>query len=208
LTTVPLATPPIAQGPLAELHHRNGATVQLRDGWMVATRYPDEPGALGNAIVDLAHRSTWEINGPDLSRKLADLCGRDVLVRRIHGGSGWQAYRLTSGRAIVFGRVPHPVPGALDVTGGWDSIALIGPDAERILNKVTAVDLRERTVPLNGCCQGPLFGVNTLFGRFANRFELHVCSDSAEFFWEVLLDAGAEFTLKPAGTEYAARLGL
>ena len=28
--------------------------------------------------------------------------------------------------------------GALDVTDGWSSLALIGADAERILNKVTA----------------------------------------------------------------------
>ena len=82
-----------------------------------------------------------------------------------------------------------------------ETISVIGSDAERLLNKVTAVDLRERTLPVGGCCQGPLFGVNTLFGRFANRFDLHVCTDSAEFFWEVLLDAGAEFGLRPAGTE-------
>ena len=87
------------------------------------------------------------------------------------------------------------------LTGGWASLALCGPDAERILNKVTAVDLRERTLPIGGCRQGPIFGVNTLFGRFANRFELHVCGDSAEFLWDVLLDAGAEFALKAAGVD-------
>ena len=65
----------------------------------------------------------------------------------------------------------------------------------------TAVDLRERTLPVQGCCQGPIFGVNTLFGRLANRFELHVCSDSVEFFWDVLMDAGQEFGLRPAGVE-------
>jgi sarcosine oxidase gamma subunit len=205
---MPLSTPPLAQGPLAELHHRQGATVALRDGWMVATRYPGEPGAEGNAIVDLAHRPTREVNGPDLSRKLADLCGSDIPVRKIHVGSGWQAYRLTAGRSIVFGKVAQAIPGSLDVTGGWASIALIGPAAAHILNKVTAVDLRERTLPVNGCCQGPIFGVNTLFGRFADRLELHVCGDSAEFLWEVLLDAGAEFGLKPAGTEFFDRRGV
>jgi heterotetrameric sarcosine oxidase gamma subunit len=85
------------------------------------------------------------------------------------------------------------------------TLALFGADAEQILNKVTAVDLRERTLPVNGCCQGPIFGVNTLFGRYADRFELHICGDSAEFLWEVLLDAGAESGLKPAGVDFAAR---
>jgi sarcosine oxidase gamma subunit len=199
---------PIAQSPLTDRHRRQGAAMQLCDGWMIATRYPDEPAAGENAIVDLAHRSTWEINGPEVARNLADMCGGDVPVRRIHPGSGWHAYRLTARRAIVFGKAPNAIAGALDVTGGWVTLALIGPDTERILNKITAVDLRERTLPVHGCCQGPIFGVNTLFGRFANRFELHICGDPAEFLWEVLLDAAAEFGLKPAGTEFAGRQGV
>jgi sarcosine oxidase gamma subunit len=182
--------------------------MQLRNGWMITTSYPGEPAAGENAIVDLAHRPTWEINGPDVSRKLAELCEYDVLVRKIHVGGGWQVCRLTARRAIVFGETPSAIAGALDVTGGWVTLSLIGPDAERILNKVTAVDLRERTLPVHGCCQGPIFGVNTLFGRFANRFELHICGDSAEFLWEVLLDAGGEFGLKPAGAEFATRQGV
>lgn len=197
---------PIAQGPLVELHHRRGAVVQLREGWLVATRYPDEPSAAANLLVDLAHRPTWELNGPDVSGKLQGLSGADVPLRAIHDGEGWEAYRLTPERAILFGKLPRPIPGALDVTGGWTSLALCGPDAERILNKVTAVDLRERTLPVAGCCQGPIFGVNTLFGRFVSRFELHVCSDSAEFLWEVFFDAGEEFGLQPVGTEYFERL--
>jgi sarcosine oxidase gamma subunit len=199
---------PIARSPLTDLHQRHGATMQLRDGWMIATRYLVEPGAAGNAIVDFAHRPTWEINGPEVGRKLSELCGGDLAIRKIQSGARWHAYRLTSERAILFGNLPSSIPGALDVTGGWVTLALIGPDAERILNKITAVDLRERTLPVHGCCQGPIFGVNTLFGRFANRFELHICGDSAEFLWDVLLDAGCEFGLKPAGAESAAGQGV
>lgn len=202
---MPLTTPPLAQGPLADMHHRNGATVELRDGWMIATRYPVEPTAGQNAIVDLAHRPTWEINGPDVTHRLTELCGADLAVRKVQCGTGWEAYRLTPGRAIIFGTCPSAIPGALDVTGGWVSLVLVGPDVEHILNKITAVDLRERTLAVEGCCQGPIFGVNTLFGRFSQRFELHICGDSAEFLWEVLLDAGNEFGLKPAGVEYLVR---
>ena len=193
---------PIAQGSLVELHHRRGAVVQLREGWLIATRYPDEPTNLANVLVDRAHRSAWEISGPATGKQLVDLCGADVPLRATKPGDGWEAYRLTPERAIVFGRLPRQNTDALDVTGGWVSLALCGADAERILNKVTAVDLRERTLPIGGCCQGPIFGVNTLFGRFTNRFELHVCGDSAEFLWDVLLDAGAEFGLRPAGVEW------
>jgi sarcosine oxidase gamma subunit len=196
------ATPPIAQGPLTEWHRRNGALVELRDGWLIAARYPAEPHSGANALVDFAHRPTWELNGPDVTRQLTALCGHDVAIRSIHAGERWQAYRLTHARAIIFGMPADEVDGALDVTGGWVSLALMGPAAERILNKVTAIDLRHETLPLQACCQGPIFGVNTLIGRFAGRFELHICGDSAEFLWDVLLDAGAEFGLRPAGIDY------
>jgi sarcosine oxidase gamma subunit len=203
---MPTANPPVAQSPLVELHRRRGATVELRDGWLIASRYPAEPAKGSNALIDLAHRLTCEINGPEpeVSQKLALLCGADLALRTIHVGAGWEAYRLTRQRAIVFGKLANPIQGALDVTGGWVSVALSGPDAERILNKVTAVDLRERSLPVRACCQGPIFGVNTLFGRFSDRFELHICGDSAEFFWGVVMDAGAEFGLKPAGVDFAA----
>lgn len=191
---------PIARGPLLDLHRRSGAIVETLDGWQVAVRYPQQPDRTRNAMVELSHVPTSEINGPETGAVLTSLCGVDVPLRKIQSADGRRVYRLTPTRAVVFGNVPSNT-GAIDVTGGWASLALIGPDAERILNKVTAVDLRERTLPVQACCQGPIFGVNTLFGRFADRFELHVCSDSAEFFWDVLMDAGAEFGLRPAGIE-------
>ncbi len=192
---------PIALSPLIDLHRRCGATLENFDGWKVAVRYPQQPDRTGNSLIDLSHAPTFEINGPETGTALTLLCGVDVPLRKIHSADGRHVYRLTPSRAIVFGNMPSNT-GTIDVTGGWASLALIGPDAERILNKVTAVDLRERTLPSQACCQGPIFGVNTLFGRFADRFELHVCSDSAEFFWDVLMGAGAEFCLRPAGIEW------
>ena len=195
------AQSPVARGPLVELHRQHGATFETVDGWQVATRYPSEPASHGNALVDISHWPTFEVTGRGTGAALSALCGVDVPPRSIHTSGQRQYYRLTPARAILFGAGPTS-GGLLDVTGGWASLALFGPQAERILNKVTAVDLREQTLPQYGCCQGPIFGVNTLFGRFPGRFELHVCTDSAQFFWEVLMDAGAEFELHPAGLEF------
>ena len=192
--------PMIARGPLVDLHRKSGATLETMDGWLIARRYPSEPAPAGNAIVDVSHWTTYEINGRATGDAVRELCGADLPVRGVHTGSGRFVYRLTPTRAIVFGGTLPPGD-IVDVTGGWASISLLGPDATAILNKVTAVDLRERTLSAGGCCQGPLFAVNTLFGRFPGRFDLHVCTDSAEFFWEVLLDAGAEFDLRPAGID-------
>jgi len=198
--TATAMTSPIARGPLVDWHRQNGATLALRNGWEMATNYRHQADARGTVLVDLSHLAMFEINGPGTGPSLIALCGVDVPLRNVHSSGGRDIYRLTPTRAIVFGSAMTSQD-SHDVTGGWATLSLRGADAERILSKVTAVDLRERTLPSRSCCQGPTFGVNTLFGRFADRFDLHVASDSVEFFWEVLLDAGAEFGLRPAGVD-------
>jgi glycine cleavage system aminomethyltransferase T len=197
---------PVARGPLIERHRAAGARIETRQGWQVAVQYPCEPAASAAATVlaDLSHRPTFEINGADVDVALTALCGEAPAVRAIYDAGAWQAYRLAPGRAIIMGSAPADKR-AIDVTGGWATLALLGPHAHDVLSRVTAVDLRPGTMPVLSCCQGPLFAVNTLFGRFANRLELHLCSDSAEFVWDVLFDAGAEFNLTPAGADFFER---
>ena len=209
--------PPIARGPLVEVHRKAGAGMEIFDGWEVAMRYVDEPLAGENALIDLSNRSVFEIAGPGTHTALRSLCGQDVPNRVIHQSAGMDqisgifdnpgisAYRLTDTRAIVISS--DPIPEAIDVSGGWASVALFGPVVPTILTKVAALDLRQVTFPVGHCCQGAVFGVSTLFGRFTHHFELHVCPDSLQFLWEVLLDAGSENQLKPAGLGWIADCG-
>ena len=192
---------PTARGPLLAAHQAAGATLQMLDGWQTAAKYPDEPARGAHALVDLSHRSVHEVNGPGTGLLLQSSLGRDLPVRTIHQHGQATVYRLSATRAIWFGDTPA-LPDAIDVTGGWATLALCGPEAAGILGKVTAIDLRSTTFPIDACCQGPMFGVLILFGRFDNRFKLHMASDSAQFIWDVLLDAGREFDLRPAGTAF------
>ena len=181
--------------------------LEVRNGWEVAVRYPSEPVLDANAVVDISHMSAIELSGPDTDVLLQSQFGRDVPVRSIKRNRDLiMAYRLTADRAIIFAQSAGlSIDAAVDVTGGWSSLALYGPDARAILNKITAVDLRDETLPVYHCCQGPIFGVSTLFGRLESHYALHVCPDTAEFLWEVILDAGREFSLKPAGLEWASK---
>ncbi|MBX3438198.1 MAG: hypothetical protein KF861_11955 [Planctomycetaceae bacterium] len=209
-----------ARGPLVDWHRRAGATVDRLGCWEVALSYPVEPlHEGGSALVDITGRTVHELGGRNLSAELASLTGGEHPIRaiRAEAESGAAIYRLTDVRAIRFcdenfpiglpAKAPPPTSNpeaaapssAIDVTGGWASLGLAGPHAREILQKVTALDLRDQTLPVGTCCQGPIFGVNTLFGRFATHYELHACPDMTEFLWEVLLDAGAEFDLRPAG---------
>ena len=73
-------------------------------------------------LVDLSHFPTFEINGSGVGTTLIGLCGTDVPLRTIRCDGESQIYRLTPNRAIVFGKLPSGTD-ALDVTGGWASLA-------------------------------------------------------------------------------------
>ncbi len=191
---------PVAYGPLIDVHRRAGAELETVDGWLVPSRYPVEPEKNSDVIVDVSHQTVFEINGPNTATNLRSLYGKDVQVRSICLSDSVQAYRLTDERAVIFGKTNEPQ--AINVTGGWASIALFGPNRRKLLSKITALDLRDCALPEHHCCQGPIFGVNTLFGRFQNHYELHTGPDSIEFLWEVFLDAGQEFQLQPAGRNF------
>jgi sarcosine oxidase gamma subunit len=195
---------PIARGPLVERHRSAGATLTLAEGREGALRYAHEPPAVGNVLVDLSPREAWDLGGPNAGDVVLQVCGQDVPPRRVLTIGRATVYRLTQDRALLFdaARVPDE---AVAVTGGWASLVLAGPRRMEILGKITAVDLRPRTFPVGACCLGPVFGVVTLFGQLPDRVELNVPADAAEFFWDVLLDAGTEFDLRPAGVEFLHR---
>jgi glycine cleavage system aminomethyltransferase T len=191
---------PLAVGPLSPVHRREGATMETISGWETAVRYPSEPARTANALVDLTGRNISEINGPETESILQALANDRLPIRGLKSIAGRDIYRLTNARAIVIGS--EPVDNSINVTGGWASIGLYGPQSVAILQKISAIDLRDSSLGVGQCAQGPVFGVNVLFGHFADRWELHACPDMTQFLWEVLLDAGEEFGLKPAGKSW------
>lgn len=195
-----MTTAPLASGPLIPLHRHSGAEIDVIAGWEIAGKYPSEPPRPANAIVDLTGRNVSEINGPETGAVVKTLCGEDLPIRSLKTVSGHDVYRLTNARAIAFGS--DPIADALNVTGGWASIGLYGPQSLAVLQKITAIDLRNSSLGVGQCAQGPVFGVNVLFGHFPDHYELHACPDMTQFLWEVLLDAGGEFGLKPAGRRW------
>lgn len=195
-----MSTLPLASGPLIPTHRRANATIETISGWETAVKYPSEPAWTANALVDLTGRNASEINGPDTESIVNALANDRLPIRGLKTVAGRDIYRLTNARAIVLGG--DIVPGAVNVTGGWASIGLYGPQSVAVLQKITAIDLRDSSIGVGQCAQGPVFGVNVLFGHFADHWELHACPDMTQFLWEVLMDAGSEFELKPAGKHW------
>jgi glycine cleavage system aminomethyltransferase T len=196
---------PLATGPLIPLHRKSGAEIDVISGWEIAGKYPHEPPRTANAIVDLTGRIVSEINGPETESIVNALADDRLPIRGLKTVHGKDIYRLTNIRAIVFG--DSVIDNALNVTGGWASVGLYGSQSLAVLQKITAIDLRNSALGIGQCAQGPVFGVNVLFGHFTDHYELHACPDMTQFLWEVLLDAGAEFGLKPAGRRWLGATG-
>ena len=203
-------SPPTARGPLVAWHRCAGGQIEVVEGWEICVSHPvreDPPHPGGNLLLDWSHRSVTELGGPRVGELVGGLVGTDVAVRRMAAGRAGIVCRLTPARAIIFGDPGLEVlgdPAAVDVTGGWATIVLAGPDAVNVLSLLTSADLRTRAMPVAACRQGPIAGINTLLCHFAGHWELHACPDSVVSLWEALLDEGRAYDLQAAGAE---RLG-
>ncbi len=92
------------------------------------------------------------------------------------------------------------------VTEQWAVIALNGPNARKVLEKVVeGIDLSEEAFPFMTWRDAKVAGVKARIFRIsftgALSFELNVPPSYALQVWRALMDAGEEFNITPYGTE-------
>jgi 4-methylaminobutanoate oxidase (formaldehyde-forming) len=90
-----------------------------------------------------------------------------------------------------------------DVTAAWAVLGIMGPDSRALLEKITSADLSNEAFPFGtaqpveiGCAVGRAFRVSYV-GELG--WELYVPSDQARHAYAVILEAGADRGLVPAG---------
>jgi sarcosine oxidase subunit alpha len=92
-----------------------------------------------------------------------------------------------------------------NVTGGMASVNLAGPKARDTLKKLTACDLETKAFPYMRCREAQVAGVPALLMRIGfvgeTGWEIHVPAESGPSLWNALLEAGAEFGVRPFGVE-------
>jgi len=93
----------------------------------------------------------------------------------------------------------------VNVTSGMAAVNLAGPKAREILAKVTPLDLSGPAFPYMACREARVAEVPALLLRvgFVGEigWEIHFPADYGEYLWDVLLDAGRDYHLKPFGVE-------
>jgi sarcosine oxidase subunit alpha len=93
-----------------------------------------------------------------------------------------------------------------NVTEQWAQIAVVGPNARKVLEKLGAdFDLGADALPFMGWAEGTIGGIKARVFRISFSgelsFEVAVPASAGRAFWDMLQDAGAEFDATAYGTE-------
>ena len=93
----------------------------------------------------------------------------------------------------------------VNMTAGTAALNLAGPNARDILSKITSVDLSGASFPYMACREGTVAEVPAVLLRVGfvgeTGWEIHFPAEYGEYLWNVLLDAGKDFNLRPFGVE-------
>lgn len=123
---------PVAKSSLERRLRDAGATFEERDGWLVPVSLPGEAERLANVgIADLSHLTKYEVRP----------AGEPV------EGDGIVWYRISPRRALVL-CAPALAESVrdqlsdrfvLDVTGALSIVAIVGPEADTVLRRLTHI---------------------------------------------------------------------
>ena len=183
------------------------AQTEVRDNWTVVLEYEDQ-GA-GPWLIDLSHRVRWDLQ----DREIDTIQPWDLNVPESPGrcsyGNGVLINRMNRTQSSIWhlsGDKPDSPDGTAftDVTDATVFLALIGKNLASITEKLTSLDFFN---PLNDppfLLQGPLSHVPCQCVMLDNSQDrsgiLLTCSRGyARDMIHAVLDAGAEFGLRPAG---------
>ncbi len=180
--------------------------IEARNGWDVVRIYKDEAGQSG--LSDLSHWPKWDIQDKDLARISLESADMPVSPGNVSIQNGHIILRLNRTQAIIWqfgndGKVRPDHPAFSDVTDAYALLALFGPSTPSIMEKITALDLwsSEKSTPF--LLQGPVLHIPMQVVVLGDQpgIMMAFARGYGQTVADALLDAGAEFDLKPAGEQ-------
>jgi heterotetrameric sarcosine oxidase gamma subunit len=219
-----------AASPLEPWLLEAAARFEARDGWRVAVSFgalEDELEALrGSAgIADRSPMGKLELQGtpealgsllagvvpggPPEAGETADLDGALLWLsspdRALAICQPADTANLWDLLGALCGVSPHC--GVVELTAGLAAIELRGPRARELLERLTAIDVRDTGLPTGGVRAGAVAEVPaTLLRPEDDSFLILVGAQEAPDAWEIVIDAGAPLGARPVGAEALARV--
>jgi hypothetical protein len=185
------------------------AKTEERDGWSVVLEYEDE--GPGPHVVDLSHRPRWDLQDAQIGGSqtlgipIPDVPGqcafeKGLLINRMNRTQA-SVWHLT-GETPVF----PDEPAFTDLTDATLFLAIFGKDIFLILEKLSALDFLDPSRQTPFLLQGPFSHVPcqivTMDKTPARSGILMTCSRGyGRDMVGAILEAGAEFKLRPAGEQ-------
>jgi len=178
-------------------------------------------------IFDLSHMGEFRVKGEGATKFLDHILTNDADVDNGHafystmcypdGGivDDLITYRISANEYLMVVNASniekdwawvnsHATGFAVEIANESDDTALVaiqGPDSEKVLEKLTGTDLP--SIQYYRHVNGEVAGRKALIARTGytgeDGFELYTRSADAEAVWEAVMDAGAEFGIKPVG---------
>ncbi len=182
----------------------------VHDNWTVALAYDDE--GPGPWLVDLAHKTRWDLQDSGLN----DLTVGDLAVPADPGACTFSdntlVNRMNRTQASIYhlGSAAPAMPefsGYTDVSESTVFVALFGPAAFRVAEKLTNLDFMNPSRQAPFLLQGPFCHVPCQIVALEKTADggggfLLTCSRGyGDSMVHAILEAGAEFGLRPAGEE-------
>jgi len=134
-----------------------------RDGWDVVRRYANEEG--GPWIVDLSHRSRWDLQHPDIGSQRPFGLSVPGKPGEVTVSSGIVVNRMNRTQASIWhlgaGDRPETPSGIgfTETTDGHCMLAFLGGEAPAVLEHLTNLDLFNPSANLPRLVQGPVLHV-------------------------------------------------
>jgi hypothetical protein len=181
---------------------------EVRDNWTVALAYDNEGD--GPWLVDLSHKTRWDLQ----DREIGSLTVCDLQVPQTPGQCTFAGQtlvnRMNGTQVSVYHLGPEApalpdFPGYTDVGESTVFLALFGSKAFRVAEKLTNLDFMDPSKIAPFLLQGPFCHVPCQIVTLEKDADgtggfLLTCSRGyGESMVSAVLEAGAEFGLRPAG---------
>lgn len=176
---------PVAVSAIERAQRDLGATFEERGGWLVPVSIPGEAEQAAVGIADLSHQTKLELRP----------AGAPIEAE----GITW--YAISPRRALVLCRpeLGDSVRGqvgerfSLDVSGAYTVIAIVGPEADTVLRRMTHID--------HFPSGGEIAHVQGHVLRCEGGYWVVCAQELGQFVWEVAVDRASALGGGPVGVD-------
>jgi glycine cleavage system aminomethyltransferase T len=204
----------VAKSPMEPGAAAAGATFEERDGWNVATAFPDEERSISAVgFADVSHLGKIELQGD-----VAAITGHDLELGRALRAEGawWCPY--SAQRAVVLSspgdtaalrdRLHASAAGAnglasvVDTTTSQGAMTILGPLARETFARFTAIDLRPEITPPLAFRPGSVARTGgAILCEAPDRFLMLFGAALGQYVWTVVADAAEHLGGGPVGVD-------